>query len=1557
MDTRSRHSLLHWALSVSFVLVSVALIGAWHSVPPGSFGFSPSAATADVSETGRNDEGDNPVLIGFSDATAGTPGFIDSLVVANDNADHVVNLSAVGLVPGAHDTLQILLNYDPSIIEITAITCAGLFQGAFSPSGAVVIALGQSAFMCGQEGGVAEEGGIVMRLSLRRIATGVALLDLSGEGEFGSRVFEAGEDSPVTRFSPLAIHEPITVPTATPTTAPSVDPSGGGSSGGGGARAPTPTLSTSVPGAPTNLIAVPGDRSVQLSWNPPSSNGGSAILEIVVRSSDGKINRVFPSAQNPVIVPGLENGVEYSFRIQAINGVGAGIFSEFSNPVIPAGPPSPPDTISAEIIADSGQVSLEWTEPLDLNGAQVDSYTISESRGLIATYIADSGTLSHTFTDLAPGEYQFLITASSRGGTSTTAGITVIMPVILEAPVEPSPEDSPGHSEEETTIEIPVHPAVEEASAQFGIATGTDVVLTDGSMALHPQDDLFRIVLSAETSPASTSAPSAGGFTGFSLNGLTVEAENSRPSVARFGLGDDLEISGSVTLYSTDESVSAELHNLRLTYSPTLPPVISGEQRLAESPVFVTAIDSLTGLPVLTVDQLEVIGTPELPAAPVLRVILAALGWHVEAENPNDQHVAGPVWKIGHSEGVFDAGDTTLFFTLGTLGLPAIGKHSLVAIKQDHMGAIHARSVTCEQITAGPTRCSAVFDGKSGGLSTFAVLEGSFVEPMSDTGLASSVGDGYSAVSTPETALVPTPLPAASPAPAATLDTPDTTEQELESENVSADPTGSTSIVALVALAAAGVITMAGISGYLLSHRKSWQSPTLPLIVIPIAAAALIVFATASNADIASVNASGVIVSQGDVAQHSDSVRTDFGVDGTGVTVGIISDSFGCDTTALAADFGAGELPANLDLSEDVAPILCPFTTDRGRAIAQVIHDVAPGANILFTSAVAGKSALQAGIQTLIDRGADIIIDDLLFGDELIFQDDEVTQAIDQASASGIVYITSAGDKGIAAYDSVYVPGNGVSTICGDSGECTQPANWHDFDPGPGVDHLLSISLTDDLARLMLQWEQPAELGGGVGSSYDLDLYLFDQAGEEIGVSDGSSSYNGDPHEALNATGPGSVQVAVSLAGGTATGLIKLLVSTGAVIEEYATNSSSIVGHRNSAGAITVGPVNYLDTSAFGGVPTVDGSAPLGGTEILFDSVGNELVSPVIRQKPDILAPTGVDTTLGPFDGSAASAAHTAGAVALLLELRADLHSSGQLTPETIRQLLTLTAINVGAPGPDLASGHGLIDVFAAASLLQVEPPFAEVDAYAMVKGESLSVIAPGVLVNDTDQDVPGLIAEVWTEPANGDLVLQTDGSFVYTPNAGFSGEDSFAYVANDGTFTSAPAIVTITIASSRSLSTSVGLQGVKPLANFGTDVVSFGLWQDQDFYEVLLVPGGSQLAVVDGLGPERFDLVATAPGYLDSVAQDVAVVDVAGGTIFVTPVELVAGDANSDGVIDSSDAGIVSAVFGIEYSPGDRRIDTGEITDINGDGVTSGADASLAISNIGIAEPVAWPE
>lgn len=91
-------------------------------------------------------------------------------------------------------------------------------------------------------------------------------------------------------------------------------------------------------------------------------------------------------------------------------------------------------------------------------------------------------------------------------------------------------------------------------------------------------------------------------------------------------------------------------------------------------------------------------------------------------------------------------------------------------------------------------------------------------------------------------------------------------------------------------------------------------------------------------------------------------------------------------------------------------------------------------------------------------------------------------------------------------------------------------------------------------------------------------------------------------------------------------------------------------------------------------------------------------------------------------------------------------------------------------------------------------PPTAANDAYTLDQDTTLTKAAPGLLANDSDPNNDALTAVIVTNPTQGVMVLNTNGSFTYTPNSGFSGTDSFTYQASDGKANSETATVTLSI-------------------------------------------------------------------------------------------------------------------------------------------------------------------
>lgn len=114
-------------------------------------------------------------------------------------------------------------------------------------------------------------------------------------------------------------------------------------------------------------------------------------------------------------------------------------------------------------------------------------------------------------------------------------------------------------------------------------------------------------------------------------------------------------------------------------------------------------------------------------------------------------------------------------------------------------------------------------------------------------------------------------------------------------------------------------------------------------------------------------------------------------------------------------------------------------------------------------------------------------------------------------------------------------------------------------------------------------------------------------------------------------------------------------------------------------------------------------------------------------------------------------------------------------------------------------ANDGQVDSNQATVTIGVQPvndlPETVADAYSVSRNGTLVVnAASGVLANDSDPDGDDLTAALVAATQHGDLILNADGSFSYTPDQDYSGEDIFTYVANDGTAASAVTTVTLTV-------------------------------------------------------------------------------------------------------------------------------------------------------------------
>ena len=446
----------------------------------------------------------------------------------------------------------------------------------------------------------------------------------------------------------------------------------------------------------------------------------------------------------------------------------------------------------------------------------------------------------------------------------------------------------------------------------------------------------------------------------------------------------------------------------------------------------------------------------------------------------------------------------------------------------------------------------------------------------------------------------------------------------------------------------------------------------------------------------------GTVTSQGDQAMRSNVARTTFGVDGTGVKVGVLSNSFNCLGGA-ATDVANGDL-SPVTVIQEISN--CAGASDEGRAMLQIIHDVAPGASLSFASAFNGMASFATNIQSLAAAGAKVIVDDVLYLAEPFFQDGIVAQAVDTVVAGGAAYFSSAGNAGRQSYESPFRPGNFFAD--GAKGSALGAPHFfggtaHNFKSSGSKDHFQKITIPGQTTVIFIfQWDSPFfSISGSPGTQNDVDIYILNSAATQVLAGGVSNNIGGDAVEVIglqnNGAAPLTLNVMIVNHSGANPGLIKYIYFGSATINEYSTNSSAIFGHPNAAGAEAVGAAAYFNTPAFGvSPPFLDSYSSAGGTPILFDLTGNPVSDPRAF-KPEIVAPDCANTTffvsgvdLEPdgfpnFCGTSAAAPHAAAVAALLFQSRPTLF------PGVIYARLENNAIDMGPPGFDNDSGFGLI--------------------------------------------------------------------------------------------------------------------------------------------------------------------------------------------------------------------------------------------------------------------------
>ena len=406
--------------------------------------------------------------------------------------------------------------------------------------------------------------------------------------------------------------------------------------------------------------------------------------------------------------------------------------------------------------------------------------------------------------------------------------------------------------------------------------------------------------------------------------------------------------------------------------------------------------------------------------------------------------------------------------------------------------------------------------------------------------------------------------------------------------------------------------------------------------------------------------------------------------------------------------------------------------------MAQIVHDVAPGAKLAFATAFRGETAFARNIETLAKpageggAGAQVVADDVSYYGEPFFQEGPIATAIRKVTAEhGVTYLSAAGN------DNLIVGGHDVASWetpeFRDAGACSpgvvalseeieaeeqerghpgvnlNPNHCLDFNPDPEhVDKTFGIKVAPGATlNADIQWAEP-----WYGVETDIDAYLLNSSGAVISESlEDNVHRSKTPFELIQwentSESTATVQLALNrYSGGLPRLKLALLENGGGVTgTEYQRSSGpdvvgpTVYGHSASVDAFSTG------ATPFGGSPPIERYSSRGPATDYFGPVEGEepaeaLTPPETVAKPDLLATDcGVTTFFASlvesswrFCGTSAAAPHAAGVAALIL-------SKQSASPSEVRDAL-LAGATPGEGSDGCASGAGLVEAVGAIDAL-----------------------------------------------------------------------------------------------------------------------------------------------------------------------------------------------------------------------------------------------------------------
>ncbi|RUL88389.1 S8 family serine peptidase [Tautonia sociabilis] len=506
------------------------------------------------------------------------------------------------------------------------------------------------------------------------------------------------------------------------------------------------------------------------------------------------------------------------------------------------------------------------------------------------------------------------------------------------------------------------------------------------------------------------------------------------------------------------------------------------------------------------------------------------------------------------------------------------------------------------------------------------------------------------------------------------------------------------------------------------------------------------------------IDQQGIANNQGDQVLRADVARSTFNVDGSGVIVGVLSDSVDRFQGGLADSIASGDLPARSRINVLQDEPVGGSNTDEGRAMLELIHDIAPGADLAFQTVFIGGPVQYADAVRNIVRagGADVVVDDVRIAQNPVFQEGLIGQAVvDVTTNDNAVYLSAAGNSGQGGIETNF---RGVSASVTGIGT----GRFLDFDPGPGVATTLPVTV-NSAGLVLLHWDDPWYNGQ---ADTNLDFFLLDGNNQIVTQGINNNIGSATPQEVEVVAAPGNYQLAIRVTAGPDPGRVRFMQFSADIAPSQqfgnagGTTYATTFGHKTSPNTIGVGAVFYNDAPPFSTttpIPSESFSAA-GPVFYLFDPQGNRLSSPQLLLKPDVSGPDGVNTsffgspdipqdpdTLPNFFGTSAASPNVAAVVALMRQLNPN------VSYNVIQDALKRTAVGLnGTPGGsyDPIGGHGLVDAVAALNAV-----------------DQLRVVASNPADVATLGQAPTFIELTFSKPVDPTTLQASDLTFPVLPN------------------------------------------------------------------------------------------------------------------------------------------------------------------------------------------------